>query len=349
MKFEYFGESHPTDPFTGRPALADLGTAINVGGSLLSGAMGSDAASNAADASAKATAESNAMLQKQMGDNSAAYSPYTTTGTAANNKLSYYLGLTPTSSKTSAPTTSQVGQSNDPLWEKIISDYQAAHQAKYGKTMDRSWDAGADEQAQYQKLKALYDSQVQATPLDTSDGNYGSLLKNFSASDLANDPVYNSGLQFGLDQGVQGLNRQAAAGGSLNSGATLKALTKYANDYGSTKAQQAYNNFNTNKSTLYGMLSGQQNTGLNATNSLTGNNTSLLTGQANNTMANGQTQAQADIASGAGWANAINGGIGNYLYQNRTSTPANASISSSGGYASGNGMYSSGTPWYLKS
>jgi hypothetical protein len=341
---EYPFAYYQPDPISKIPVLADLSTALSVGGSLLSGAMGSDAASNAADASAKATAASNAALQKQATDNTAAYKPYTDTGTAANNKLSYYLGLTPTSSTAAAPTTTQVGQSNDPTWNAILNGYQNAYTAKYGKPMDQAWDSTDNTRNQYKLLQDEYAAAAPKTQLDTSDGQYGSLMKNFSASDLAADPVYNSGLQFGLDQGIQGLNRQAAATGSLNSGATLKALTKYANDYGSTKAQTAYNNFNTNKSNTYNMLSGQSAQGLQATSSLTGNNTNLMTGQANNTMANGTNQGNAAIASGSAWGNAINGGIGNYLYNQRTATTA--PIAGNSTYGGGYNQSAGSVPWY---
>jgi hypothetical protein len=43
--------------------------------------------------------------------------------------------------------------------------------------------------------------------------NGGSFARRFTSADMNADPVYQSGLQFGLDQGTQGINRQAAAGG----------------------------------------------------------------------------------------------------------------------------------------
>lgn len=39
------------------------------------------------------------------------------------------------------------------------------------------------------------------------------------------------GYQFGLDEGAKTVQASAAARGGLNSGATLKALTKFGNDY----------------------------------------------------------------------------------------------------------------------
>ena len=47
---------------------------------------------------------------------------------------------------------------------------------------------------------------------------------------VASEPGY----KFGLDQGMQALNNQLGARGMRNSGAALKAATRYGEDYGST-------------------------------------------------------------------------------------------------------------------
>lgn len=48
------------------------------------------------------------------------------------------------------------------------------------------------------------------------------------------------GYQFRLNEGLKGLERFAAAGGSLNSGATLKAMNRYAQDYASGEYGQEF-------------------------------------------------------------------------------------------------------------
>jgi hypothetical protein len=73
--------------------------------------------------------------------------------------------------------------------------------------------------------------------------------------------VYQSGLQFGLSEGEKGINRQAAATGSSLSGATLKALTRFGNDYGSTKANESFNRFNVNQDRTYNKLAGVSGAG----------------------------------------------------------------------------------------
>jgi hypothetical protein len=150
-----------------------------------------------------------------------------------------------------------------------------------------------------------------------SDPAFGSLLAKFSKGDLDSDVVYNTGLEFGLNEGVKGLNRRAASGGSYDSGATLKALTRYANDYGTTKAEGAYNRFMNDKGTTYGFLSGQQGVGLNATDRNQSLNTGLV-GQAVGANQNAASQqAQYGVQGAAALNNGIMGGIGNYLYSQR--------------------------------
>lgn len=142
----------------------------------------------------------------------------------------------------------------------------------------------------------------------------GDLARRFTAQDLANDPVYNSGLQFGLDQGTGAINARALAGGSYDSGATLKALTKYANDYGSTKANESYNRFNTDMTNLYNRNAGLSGAGQTATGSVASagqnaaNNISDLNTQA------GNARAAGIVGESNAWGNAL--GQANNAYQN---------------------------------
>jgi hypothetical protein len=109
---------------------------------------------------------------------------------------------------------------------------------------------------------------------------YGSLSKQFTAPDLANDPGY----QFQLEQGNKALDRRAAAGGGYFSGAALKAAQDYGQGLASTTFNDAYNRDVANKSQLYSMLSGQSGTGLNAANAGAGLATDIGSAKANATM-----------------------------------------------------------------
>lgn len=140
-----------------------------------------------------------------------------------------------------------------------------------------------------------------------SDAEVGSLDRNFTSADLNADPVYQSGLEFGLNEGTKGINARALASGGYDSGATLKALSRYATDYGSTKGAEAYNRFVTNQGTKYSRLSGIAGSGQNAAN-MTGTLGSAYSTSAGGTITGiGNANAASQIAQ----ANAFTGGINN--------------------------------------
>jgi hypothetical protein len=143
----------------------------------------------------------------------------------------------------------------------------------------------------------------------------GQLTRKFTSADLNADPVYQSGLQFGLDQGTKGINARAIAGGNYNSGATLKALTQYGNDYASTKGGDAYNRYVTDQGNEYNRLAGVSGTGQTAVNTVAN------AGQASTNAISGALTDQgnaraAGIVGGANaWGSAaqgINSSLNNY-------------------------------------
>jgi hypothetical protein len=172
---------------------------------------------------------------------------------------------------------------------------------------------------QYDQTRADFEPWRQAGSaamkrLDTLLQPGGDLSRRFSAADLEADPVYQSGLEFGLNEGRNAINARAVAGGGYDSGATLKALTRYGNDYGSTKANESYNRFNTDMTNLYNRNAGVAGMGQTATGTVAsaGQNTSNNIINATSDMGNSRA---ASIVGGANsWANSI-GGINN-IYQN---------------------------------
>jgi len=92
-----------------------------------------------------------------------------------------------------------------------------------------------------------------------------------SAADLQNEPGFQARYQMGL----QGLERGAAAQGSLLSGGTQKALARYSSDYASNEYGNAYNrayqnyltNFNVQSATPWNRKEDVLNRGLNAAQS----------------------------------------------------------------------------------
>lgn len=114
------------------------------------------------------------------------------------------------------------------------------------------------------------------------------------ADQLQNDPGY----QFRMKSGQNALESSAAARGNLNSGATLKALQRYGQDFGSNEYQNAY-----------GRLSQLANMGMNASSQLSNaagnygqsmnqNAVGLGTALSNNYTGYGNAQGAANIAKG---------------------------------------------------
>lgn len=143
--------------------------------------------------------------------------------------------------------------------------------------------------------------------------NSGEFSRRFTQADMNADPVYQSGLKFGLDQGTQGINRQAAAGGNFLSGATLKALTRFGNDYGSTKANESYNRFNTDQNAQYNKLAGLSGAGQQATNQVSAAGQNM----ANQVSASQQGAGNARASGYMGQANAVSGGLNSWMNYNQ--------------------------------
>lgn len=135
--------------------------------------------------------------------------------------------------------------------------------------------------------------------LGSGDGRF---LRTFTGADMASDP----GFQFGLNQGVQAIDRSAASRGGLYSGATLKALNRFGNDYGSTKFGEAFNRDQISKNQQFNALSGLAGTGQVATNQVGAAGANY----ANAAGANILGAANATAAGRIGGANAISGAIG---------------------------------------
>lgn len=215
------------------------------------------------------------------------------------------------------------GLFHDGVWDN--SEYQSVYRLK-GKPGNTDFDtlnAEADRlYGDYNKSRLAQSGQGQGGDPSTR----GELMRDFTMADRDADPVYQSGLQFGLQQGVQGLERQASAGGSQLSGATLKALSRYGNDYGSTKAQGAFDRFNQNKTTRYNRLAGISGTGQTAANQIAqlgqnyagqvgANNINTANNIGSNTIGAGNARASNYIAQGQNWGNAINS-LSNLYSQN---------------------------------
>lgn len=103
------------------------------------------------------------------------------------------------------------------------------------------------------------------------------------------------GFQFALQQGIQGIDRGAAARGTLDTGGTIKAEQEYGTGLASQYYQNAVNNALQQFGTNYGVYQGNQNAAANAYqqmygNALSGYNTNLNTYLANQGLASNAYQ-----------------------------------------------------------
>lgn len=138
-----------------------------------------------------------------------------------------------------------------------------------------------------------------------NDPAYGSLMRNFGLSDFQKDPGY----EFRLQEGMNGINNSAAAHGGLLSGATLKALDQYNQNFASNEFQNAYNRFNTNKLNQFNMLSGVAGTGQVANSLLAQAGQNMANNVSENIMGAGNARASAYQGQARAWNNALGTGV----------------------------------------
>jgi hypothetical protein len=295
-------------------------TAVSVvGGSLLGG--GSKKAERAAkDAAARAQFSQEQARQQSM----ELLSPYTDMGRNASRKLSELLGIA-----------DPEGYAPRPELQDFVEQVRKEHFDKYGKDYGRNSNIANQTvhaknlyDAAMQKWQAGKEAYEKANPVDESKAT---LLKNFSNEDFVKDPGY----EFRMAEGEKGIQRQLAKMGGFNSGAALKAIDRYNQDYASNEFSNAYNRDAANKARTFTFLSGSAGQGLQAAGAGIGANTNA----ANN---NSQIQSnlgsdlskiyqQADTNQSNMFQNAIGNGL--YIWERNNRPVTGQSSVPSGGYS----------------
>lgn len=167
----------------------------------------------------------------------------------------------------------------DPL---DISGYRS------GKAQDKALESqqqGAD--SANRTMKEMYDQQrADMEPWRQAGSGAVKQMQGDFMGNWQQDPGY----QFRLSEGNKAINNAAAARGMGNSGATMKALSRYGQDYASGEYDKAYNrNFN-RLSTLAGF-------GSQAANTNSANAGNYGQSVANNYLGMGNANANANLAS----------------------------------------------------
>ena len=167
-------------------------------------------------------------------------------------------------------------------------------------------------QQNVQRQQPFYQAGVNALPELVNASKY----TNFGMDQFQADPGY----AFRLGEGQKALERSAAARGGLLSGGTGKALQRFGQELGSQEYTNAFNRYQAERQARLGPL--QSLTGM-------GQTTAQQIGNAGQSMAtnvgNDLTSSAAARASGyVGGANAISGGLGQYLNYTNNQNMVNA-------------------------
>lgn len=169
----------------------------------------------------------------------------------------------------------------------------------------------AEERRQYDLARSDYAPYRETgyKALDTLSSMYG-VNKDGKKLDMSAAVAATPGYQFRMDEGQKAIERSQAARGLLTSGATGKALTRYAQNYASGE----YENFANRLASLAGV-------GQSATNSTTAAGQAMMSGignanqMASNAAANaGNARASSYANAGSAINTAINNGLSAYLY-----------------------------------
>lgn len=120
-----------------------------------------------------------------------------------------------------------------------------------------------------------------------------SLTQSFGTAQFQQDPGY----QFQMQQGMQALQQSAAAGGSLNSGGTMKAISQYSQGLASQDYNNAFNRYMQTNQQNYNMLSGLANYGQNANSTIAGAGQNYANQVSSNQIGMGNATASADVGS----------------------------------------------------
>jgi len=317
----------------------DFGTILSVAGPLLGGLMQSDSVDQASQAQAQGTSqaaaaqlqaqrEAIAEQRRQYDQTRSDFAPYRNVGGSAITTLGQLMGLGGGGASSGAPL-----RSYDDIYREVLARapmVQSGPGQEYGIIGEHEggfiydWiptkgESTADTQWARAEADRLFAEQQQMPSMQSDPQSVmdAPLNRKFTVSDFYNDPVTQLSMQFGLDQGRKAIDLGAGAAGLRNSGATLKALTKFGTDYAGQQAGASRGRFVNDQDNLFNRLSGVAGTGQSATNATANaglNTASGIAGTLSNTGTNlsnlysaqGNARGAAAIAGGNTWGNAFN-------------------------------------------
>lgn len=218
-----------------------------------------------------------------------------------------------------------------------------------------------DEEGLNAAIAKYYEEQNAQNAALEADPTYGSLMRayrngeefSFDGKDLASDPGY----QFGLNQGTQGIERGQASRGNFLSGAAMKELDRFNQDYAGTKFNDAFNRnlstwntnlgaYNQHQNSLYDMLTGVSRTGQNSAAQVGTSNIAGANAIGNNMIGAGNAQAAGTVAGTNSLVNGINQAANAYNTGTNSAAGWNSLISSGATpYGASQTSVSAGATW----
>jgi hypothetical protein len=283
-----------------------IGGAATIGGSLISASAAGSAAKTQANAADRA-----ADLQyEQYLKGVELQEPFRQAGMLGQNRLMTLLGLGGTT------------QYDDTAYNKALADYNTQLA-----TLDPSkYVVGGGEGGEGTFNQAAFDAaragivapnreQFRMVGGDTGAADFGKYATAEYTPEMFAKGI-DPGYQFRLKEGMQGLERSAAARGGLLSGGTLKGIQRYGQDMASQEYTNAFNRYQAERTGTLNPFQSMAGQGQSTANTLTnlGMNYANQAGEAY--MGAGNARASGYV----GQANAIGGAIGNIsnqYYQNQ--------------------------------
>ena len=145
---------------------------------------------------------------------------------------------------------------------------------------------------------------------DTGAGPYGDLSSGFMPANFMTemDPGYN----FRFNEGMKALERKMAASGMTQSGAAMKAATRYGQDYASNEFNNAFQRYQTSRNATLNPLMG----GSASTNYLSGALGNMGNQISENQIGAGNARASGYVGGANAYTNAISSGLNAYMGAN---------------------------------
>lgn len=137
----------------------------------------------------------------------------------------------------------------------------------------------------------------------------GKFQETFDMNKYQQDPGY----QFRLAEGNKAINAAASARGMGTSGATMKALSRYGQDYSSGEYGKAYDRFNNDRTTQFNRLSSLAGVGQTANSQLGQAGQNYANQAGSNIMGAGNAAASGMIGQANAIGGALNGGANAWM------------------------------------